>query len=219
MKNPKQNRMNPKGELVATSAYGTFMGNRGVLHDGDGRLGHCRWRHKNWIICRLEFKGRKRRIMAPNRYTELFFLDEATAMAAGHRPCAECRYDAYRAFRAALERAGLVPLSASASDLDARLHEERAVPRSFSQRRWTADIHSLPKGTMVEHEGRCLLVAGAQLLEWSFQGYRIGEKMRDFPGGRVTVLTPRTSVCAIAAGYNPALHESALQLLPGLPAD
>ncbi len=88
---PRQNRVTPFGEIIATSERGTFMGNRGILHDPDGRV-RRKWVLKNWLVCVLEFRGRKRTVMTPNRYTELFFLDEATALAAGHRPCAECRH-------------------------------------------------------------------------------------------------------------------------------
>ena len=88
---PRQNRVTPFGEIIATPERGTFMGNRGILHDPDGRV-RRKWVLKNWLVCVLEFRGRKRTVMTPNRYTELFFLDEATALAAGHRPCAECRH-------------------------------------------------------------------------------------------------------------------------------
>jgi len=217
MKNPKQNRINPKGELVSSPSYGTFMGNRGVLHDEEGNITHRRWRHKNWIICKIHFKGRKRPILAPNRYTELFFLDETTALAAGHRPCAECRYQDYTDYRNALARSGTVPISDGASELDARLHDERAVPRTFRQRTWTADLRHLPDGTMIEHDGKCLLVAGASLLEWSFQGYRIAKEKNSLTARPVTVLTPGTNVRALAAGYAPAVHETAFEPLSGAP--
>src|SRR5271154_6206734 len=88
---PRQNRVNPLGEIIATSERGTFMGNRGVLHDDEGRI-RRKWQGKRWLVCVLEFRGRKLKVMTPGRYTELFFLDEATALAAGHRPCAECRH-------------------------------------------------------------------------------------------------------------------------------
>lgn len=209
MQNTKQNRVTPKGELVADPSYGTFMGNRGILHDAAGAIGHRRWRHRNWIICLTEFKGRKRPIMAPNSYTELFFLDEATALAAGHRPCAECRYTDYVAYRGALERAGGLAASEHAATLDAELHEQRAWPRLFRQRTWQADLSDLPDGTMFEDTGRCLLVAGPWLLEWSFQGYRIAAEKALFGARTVTVLTPKATVTALIGGYQPAVHRSA----------
>lgn len=216
MKKPRQNRINPKGELVAHPAYGTFMGNRGVLHDAEGIVGHRTWRHKNWIICQTAFRGRRRPIMAPNRYTELFFLDEVTALAAGHRPCAECRHAQYTEFRQALARGGVVPEAARAADLDARLHGERAWPGKFRQRRWEAPVGGLPDGAMIERAGRCLLVAGPWLLEWAFDGYSPAGEIAALDGGAVTVLTPATSVAALKAGYQPAAHESAIRILAGL---
>src|SRR5919204_6549006 len=94
---PRQNRVTPFGEIVATPERGTLMGNRGVLHDGEGRIRRP-WQLRRWLVCVLDLKGRKRRVMTPGRYTELFFLDEATALAAGHRPCAECRRARFLAF-------------------------------------------------------------------------------------------------------------------------
>lgn len=217
MKNPRQNRINPKGELVAHPAYGTFMGNRGILHRADGQIGKRKWRHQNWIICRTSFKGRKRAIMAPNRYTELFFLDEVTALAAGHRPCAECRRGAYAEFRAALERGAGMPASDRAALLDARLHVERVWPGECRQRTWQGDLEQLPDGTLIEHSGRCLLVAGPWLLQWSFDGYRMADRRQTFAGSPVIVLTPNTSVLALSGGYEPAVHESALRVLAELP--
>jgi hypothetical protein len=97
---PRQNRVTPFGDIIATPDRGTLMGNRGVLHDGEGRIRRM-WQVKRWIVCVLEFRSRKRTVMTPGRYTELFFLDEATALAAGHRPCAECRHTCFLAFCAA----------------------------------------------------------------------------------------------------------------------
>ena len=97
-KMPLQNRVTPGGEIIADPARGTLMGNRGILHDAGQRLGVARWRHPHWIYCRLSFKGRRRAVMAPGRYTELFFLDEASALAAGHRPCYECRREDFLRF-------------------------------------------------------------------------------------------------------------------------
>lgn len=211
MQNPKQNRVTPAGEFVADPSYGTFMGNRGILHDAAGTLGHRRWRHKNWIICLTEFKERKRRIMAPNSYTELFFLDEATALAAGHRPCAECRHMDYVDYRVALERAGGLAASESAATLDSELHDQRAWPRQFRQRRWQADLSDLPDGTMIEDAGHCLLVAGPWLLEWSFGGYRIAAEKTAFGPRTVTVLTPKATVTSLIGGYQPAVHRSAVE--------
>jgi hypothetical protein len=127
---PRRNRVTPLGEIVAVSERGTMMGNRGILHDAEGLIRRP-WAVKRWLICVLEFRGRHRMVMAPNRYTELFFLDEATALAAGHRPCFECRRDRYLAFRDAWaagdpEMVGREPIRAD--DIDNRLHAERVGP-------------------------------------------------------------------------------------------
>ena len=99
---PLQNRVTPGGEIIADPARGTLMGNRGILHDAQQRLGRVRWRHPNWICCLLAFKGRRREVMTPHRYTELFFLDEATALAAGHRPCCEMQAGGFSAVSGSL---------------------------------------------------------------------------------------------------------------------
>ena len=122
------------------------MGNRGILHDAGRRLGRARWRHPHWICCRLSFKGRKRRVMTPGRYTELFFLDEATALAAGHRPCFECRREDFRAFQAAWRRAFGARSEASAPAIDRALHAARVEPRSRRQIRFEAALDDLPDG-------------------------------------------------------------------------
>src|SRR3954451_8147614 len=127
---PRQNRVTPFGEIVAVPERGTMMGNRGVLHDARGRIFRP-WQVKRWLICLLEFRGRHRAVMAPNRYTELFFLDEATALAAGHRPCFECRRGRFLAFRdawAAGNRESIGPEAIRAAMIDDRLHAERVGP-------------------------------------------------------------------------------------------
>ncbi len=129
-----QNRVTPTGAIVADPARGCFMGNRGILHDDRKRLGRARWRHKHWIVCVLAFRGRWRRVMEPRRYTELFFLDEAVALAAGHRPCAECRRGRYQDFLAGWANgtghAGAIP---KAAELDGILHAARMDPRHRRQ--------------------------------------------------------------------------------------
>lgn len=193
------------GEIVAAPWRGTLMGNRGNLHDASGRLGAARWRHKAWICCRLEFKGRKRELMAPRRYTELFFLDEAVALAAGHRPCAECRREAFRAFRAAwAEAQGHLP---TAKDLDAALHAARVEPKTRRQLRHRRDLSELPEGVMVLHWDQAMLIRGDRLLP--FEGDRYGEGLAR-PAGEITVLTPAPTVAALAAGYDPQMHGSAI---------
>ena len=194
---PLRNRVTPLGEIVATPHRGTLMGNRGVLHDDDGSIVRS-WQVRRWITCRLEFKGRHRELLQPRRWTELFFLDEATAIAAGHRPCAECRRADYRRWQAAWDTAGLGPVNADA--MDVRLHADRAGPRP----RRTVD--SLPTGAFVLDGGRPWLVLDGSLAGWDAGGYT----GRRVPGREpVELLTPACAVAVLEAGYAPALHPSA----------
>lgn len=195
---PLQNRVWPTGEIVAHPARGLFTGNRGVLHGAEKRLGRARWRHKAWIICTLEYKGTRREVMAPGRWTELFFLDEAVALAAGHRPCALCRRAAFRAFAEAIA----LP---RAPQIDAALHEAR-VTRDRRQITHRAEAEALPDGAFVLHRDAPHLVVGASLLPWAPGGY--GAPVAR-PGGTLTVVTPAPSIAALAAGYAPVLHPSA----------
>lgn len=209
---PLQNRVTPFGEIVAHPARGLFMGNRGVLHDGKKRLGAARWRMPHWVTCVLEFKGRRRALMTPRRYTELFFLDEAVALAAGHRPCAECRRADYNRFRAAfadahgLHRAGG---RVYAREMDGVLHPARVERGTRAQIRYRHDMSGLPDGTFVrldEAPDTAFLVLGERLFPYAFDRYG---PARPRPSGAVTVLTPAPSVAVLAAGYRPVLHPSA----------
>jgi hypothetical protein len=150
---PRQNRVTPFGEIIATTERGTFMGNRGVLHDAEGHVERA-WKVKRWLVCVLEFRGRKRKVMTPNRYTELFFLDEATALAAGHRPCAECRHARFIAFCHAWKLAhpghGDLPRP-TADEIDNRLHAER-VTANRPKRSFTTALDGLPDGVFVTME-------------------------------------------------------------------
>ena len=193
---PHRNRVTPSGEIVATPHRGTLMGNRGVIHADDGTIVRA-WQVKRWIACRLEFKGRHREILQPRRWTELFFLDEATAIAAGHRPCAECRREDYRRWQGAWDAAGLG--AAGADAMDVRLHADRTGPRA------TARVCSLPAGAMVRLDGRLWLVARGELHLWSFAGYR---ERRRAGRGEAEVLTPASAVAVLAEGYEPRLHPS-----------
>ena len=208
---PLQNRVTPTGAIIADPARGLFMGNRGILHDDGRRLGRSRWRHRHWIVCALEFKGRRRRIMEPRRYTELFFLDEAVALAAGHRPCAECRRDRFQAFLAGWANgtghAGALP---KAADVDAMLHAARIDSRHRRQVTWEARLLDLPDGTLIrlgDGDDMPRLILGDALPGWTPAGYRDAIER---PGATlVTVLTPRPTVAALAGGYMPELHSSA----------
>jgi hypothetical protein len=199
----RQNRVTPFGDIIATPDRGTFMGNRGVLHDDRGNVRRT-WRLKRWLLCLREFKGRRRQVMAPGRYTELFFLDEATGLAAGHRPCWECRRDRYRAFSTAWPSGCLL-----AEAIDDQLHAERLNPDG-SQRRFDANLDNLPDGVLVirrESVERAYLLWRDELLAWSPGGYR--DRLLRLKGERVVVLTPRPTVEAIRAGYVPEVHPTA----------
>jgi hypothetical protein len=205
---PRQNRVRPDGELVAVPDRGTFWGSRGDLLDRDGRLARYS-RGKDWLICVLEFKGRRRTVWTPGRQTELFFLDEATGLAAGHRPCGECRNAAYRAYKAAWARANPDD-PANASGIDARLHRDR-LAATATRRTYRERLDALPDGTMVELDGEPWLVLGDELLAWSFGGYRERRSRAGIGEATVVVVTPRASVAVLAAGYRPALHPSAVR--------
>ena len=195
---PLQNRVLATGEIIASPARGLFMGNRGILHDETQSLGRKRWTHKAWVTCVLKHKDWHRAVMTPHRYTELFFLDEAVALAAGHRPCALCRRADYTAYRKA---AGLL---GSAKEMDATLHDERAEPRRFHQRRHEAEAASLPDGAIIMGKSPAL-IHGDALLPIAESGY-LAPIPR--PTGTVTVLTPPTSLRALRNGYQPKLHPS-----------
>src|SRR4051812_48540498 len=173
---PKRNRVTPFGEIIATPERGTFMGNRGVLHDDRGQLRRA-WQVKRWLVCVLEFRGRKRRVMTPGRYTELFFLDEATALAAGHRPCAECRYARFLDFCNAWRQVnpdGDNSARPTAQEIDDRLHAERIAPDRF-KRTFEAALDGLPDGVFVSVLAwgeQAYLVQGDSLVAWSPGGYR-----------------------------------------------
>jgi hypothetical protein len=187
---PLRNRVNPYGEIVAVPERGTLMGNRGVIHGDDGEQVR-EWQVRRWIACRLEFKGRKRPVRQPRRWTELFFLDEATALAAGHRPCAECRREDYRRWQAAWPGP-----DTHADAMDRVMHADRLGPRR------AARIADLPPGAMVEADGRAWLVTEDGVRPWSFAGYGALSAR----AGEATVLTPAVTVEAIRNGYAPAIH-------------
>ena len=191
---PLQNRVQPTGDILAHPARGSFMGNRGVLHDDHRRLTNARWQHKAWVCCVTEFKNRRRTPMTPNRYTELFFHDEAVALAAGHRPCGECRRSAYRAFLDAAGHVGKV------SSFDNRLHAARAIPRRFLQRRQRANAQDLPDGSFVLLDSGPGLIWRDALWPFAPSGYG-GPTLR--PQGEVTVLTPEPTLVALENGYRP----------------
>lgn len=193
--------MTPYSTIVATPERGLFLGNRGILHDETGEVLRSHT-HRSWITCVLVYGTRRRQLMAPNRYTELFFLDEATALAAGHRPCAECRNADYRRFKG-LWRAVHDAPTANAADLDRRLHHDRLEGRT--QRTYRAPLADLPDGTVVDVDGGPALLWRGRPLRWTPGGYD-GETRAT---SEVTVLTPRATVAVLGAGYTPVVHPSA----------
>jgi hypothetical protein len=201
----------PSGDLIATAARGTLMGNRGRLHDPSRRIvRRVAGGYRAWVTCRLEFRGRHRTVMATNRYTELFFLDEATALAAGHRPCGECRRADYRRFKAAWLHANRergLGADARIGTIDRELHRDR-LDSDGRPRTYVAELGSLPDGVFVvlPEEGGPLLVWRGTLAPWSPAGYGA---VRAAPNReRVKVLTPCSTTATIAAGYMPGVHPS-----------
>jgi hypothetical protein len=203
---PLQNRVTPFGAIVAVEERGLLMGNRGILHDDARRIVRP-WQVKRWIACRTAFRGRHRQVMRPHSYTELFFLDEVTAFAAGHRPCAECRHADYQRFKAAWEAWSGEP--ADAGRIDAVLHGDRLEGWGARQRQRTyqEEIGALPDGAVIRLDGSAWLLRHGQLLAWSAAGYA---SRRPLPGlSRVEVLTPRALVAVLRSGYRPLVHPSA----------
>ncbi len=201
---PLQNRIDPWGQLNAVNARGTLMGNRGILADHEGHI-VAPWRHRAWVTCRLEFKRRHRDVFSQGHYSELFFLDEATAFAAGHRPCAECRHDRYQEFKriwCAANRPGVDPRSVKAALIDAQLHQERAS-RGGGKVTYSAALASLPDGVMVELRGSAWLVWRGRLHRWSHSGYEDDGVEPSAKQGEVVVLTPRSITETFRLGFVP----------------
>ncbi|HTA44136.1 MAG TPA: hypothetical protein VK789_16915 [Bryobacteraceae bacterium] len=204
---PLQNRVTPAGELIRVDARGTFMGNRGgVLHNIDREIVRP-YASRRWITCVLEFKGRRRTVMTPDRYTELFFLDEATALAAGHRPCAECRRERFNAFKEAWIHAANSPAPTFlyADDIDRELHRSRIDHRK-GKVTYRARLSSLPDGAFVRIEDSNYLIWRGKLARWSPWGYL--EKDQLPAGIAVEVLTPEQIVRCLRHGYKPEIHPS-----------
>lgn len=201
---PRCNRVDPFGDLHAVSARGLFTGNRGCLVDGAERL--VRHHRGNlWITCSTAFRGRRVGLARPGRWTPVFFLDDAVALAAGHRPCGECRHGAYLAYREAVAAALGAPVRAD--DLNRRLAAERlrrgrGLTRAGDRRTWTAPARELPDGTVVVADVPRLIL-GTDLFAFSFDGWHSPVAR---PHGTLTVLTPPTSVFALAHGFAPELH-------------
>ncbi|HEU0304063.1 MAG TPA: hypothetical protein VFR32_05740 [Gaiellaceae bacterium] len=206
---PLRNRVTPLGELIADSGRGLVYGNRGCLHDGEGQI-RRRYAGKRWIACRLEFRGwRRGPLLQPGKFTELFFLDEATAFAAGHRPCALCRNEDYRRFCAIWTE--LHPGQSGADEIDAQLHLERVDPATRRHRLHVAPFDELPDGAFVLEDGAPFLVHGSKLRRWSPSGYT--EQVLRPRIERASVITPPSMVEVLRRGWSsvlPLLHPTSL---------
>ncbi|MGZ5319590.1 MAG: hypothetical protein ACXWZD_13530 [Actinomycetota bacterium] len=198
---PRQNRVTPMGELIVTPARGLVYGNRGCLHDDEGRIRRP-YAVKRWIACRLRFKGWHREpLMQPGRFTELFFLDEATAMAAGHRPCALCRREDYLRFVASWRHLHGDPTDADT--IDARLHAERLDPETRARRLHRSAVADLPDGAFVLIDGAPWLAHGDRLLRWAPGGYRVTAPRP--ARGDADVITPPSLVAVLREGWDPVV--------------
>lgn len=197
-----QNRVDPFGNLIRTTARGSWMGNRGVLHNDQQELLRP-FKLKAWLTCRLEFKKRKRQVMAPNRYTELFFLDEATSFAAGHRPCCECRRDDFDKFKSLWLKGNPeynFDEKTSIQKIDEVLHKER-IDRNKAKITFEEDVDNIPDGSFVLFNDHAFLISDKLFFLWSPFGY---DKGRSAPAtGKLTVLTPKSIVNTFRAGYLP----------------
>lgn len=212
---PLRNRVDPFGAIHAVAARGLFTGNRGVIHDAATRtLLHRRWTTKAWLICTCDFRGRRRDVMGRNGragragWTELFFLDEVTGLAAGHRPCFFCRRPAARMFADCAVDA-LALAAPKAGELDARLHGERLASGGMVTPIDAEAIRALPEGTMVARGAQAFAIRHGHLLPWSFAGYGPPLSMEALPREDWRVLTPPTTLAALCADYRPVWHASA----------
>lgn len=195
------NRVQPDGAFLAHASRGTLMGNRGILHDAEGRALPRRWAHQAWVCCELSFRGRKRTLRTAGRYTELFFLDEAVALAAGHRPCGECRRADYETFAGAWTRAfGDWP---GPKEADAHLHAARAHPGARRLKHRQMPAEDLPDHAMFVTGGQTFLKHGGHAHPYAPAGYG---PARPLPNGPVTALTSPVAQAILAAGYVPRLH-------------
>jgi hypothetical protein len=202
---PLQNRVTPQGDIVATPHRGLFTGNRGIIHDPATRtLLKKRWSSPAWLTCVCEFRGWRRKVMGTRSWTELFFLDEATAFAAGHRPCFFCRRDDANRFRAAWAKGNAVA-SPLAREMDAVLHRERLDRGNKRLHPLPMPLSELPDGAMVQAAAESYLIARGKTLRWSFEGYAPA----NFDAASTTLLTPPSTLRAMVAGYRPVLHSSA----------
>lgn len=201
---PLQNRVTPFGEIVAVTQRGLFTGNRGIIHDPTTRtLLTKRWATKTWLVCSCDYKGVRRQVMAGRSWTELFFFDEPTALAAGHRPCFLCRREAAKDFRSAWVR-GNGGDRPKAFEMDEILHHERLEEGRKRLHPLPSPIEQLPTGTIVSSGSEAFLVAGGAFFGWTVEGYRCASQLP----ATIHTLTPPSTIRALQAGYHPMLHPS-----------
>jgi hypothetical protein len=201
---PLQNRVTPSGDIIATPHRGMFTGNRGIIHDPATKtLLRRRWASRAWLVCVCDFKGRRRDVMGTRSWTELFFLDEATAFAAGHRPCFFCRRADANRFRAAWEEGNGVT-NVRAGDVDAVLHRERLEGASKRLHALPTPLKGLPDGAIVQAGEESFVITQGRALVWSPAGYRKAQGTIK----SAMLLTPPSTLRAFSAGYRPVLHRS-----------
>jgi hypothetical protein len=207
---PLQNRVTPFGDIVAIAQRGTFIGNRGIIHDPATRtlLGR-RWTTKAWLVCLLHYKGRRRKVMRRRSWTELFFLDEAVALAAGHRPCFYCRREDAEAFRAAWAKGRGVALPL-APEIDAVLHAERLDRGRKRVHPIPGPPHELPDGAVIAAAGAAYTLVRGRAFRWTEQSYGAAQEIPRADG----LLTPPSTLLAMRAGYRPFLHPDIAADLP-----
>jgi hypothetical protein len=205
---PLQNRVNPFSVITSTPERGAWTGNRGVIHNERKEIVR-NFAVKYWITCVLDYKGKRRVVMSPNRWTELFFLDEATAFAAGHRPCGFCRHADFKRFKnlwivANGKRYGLEG-NPKMDVIDALIHQERLDENGF-QKTFKAELSTLPNGTFIAFDAlsNAYLWYDKKLFEWAFKGY---SEVKEFDKNQeVLVLTPLSYVNVFRAGYVPQVN-------------
>jgi hypothetical protein len=206
---PLQNRVDPFGDIHAVDARGMFTGNRGVIHDPATKtLLKRRWTTKAWIICTCEYKGVRREVMGRNGpnggvgWTELFFLDEVTALAAGHRPCFLCRREQAKEFAACFAKGNKLP-SITAPDIDRILHGERRASSGVMQKLTPGEAWALPDGAMVAQRDLAFAIRGEWLVPWFNEGYGRIQSREAVENTDTVLLTPPSAVAAIRSGYKP----------------
>lgn len=212
---PLQNRVDPFGTIHAVAERGMFTGNRGVIHDPATRtLLRRRWSTKAWIICTCEFRGRRREVMGRNApsgragWTELFFLDEVTALAAGHRPCFYCRYERAKDFLGCFADAFGIA-APKAAKVDARLHRERLASGGELQALDRETLAGLPDGAMIADGGTSYVIRDGRALRWGFGGYGEQKPFNELDAPQLRLITPATTIAVLRRGYRPVWHASA----------